>query len=79
MNHHGCCQGHSPSSLGLPNSNPPLQGSALCLLGLGLCRAELPQEEKATPSAGLSGPLRMWKLSSPPEAEVRFGSAALVP
>lgn len=55
------------------------QGSALCLLGSGLCRAELPQEEKATPSARLSGPFMMWELSSPPEAELRIGSAALVP
>lgn len=30
------------------------KGSALCLLGSGLCRAELLQEEKATPSGGLS-------------------------
>lgn len=46
---------------GCQNQIPPFgdealqQGSALCLLGSGLCTAELPQEEKATPSAALSG------------------------
>lgn len=29
------------------------KSSALCFLGSGLCRAELPQEEEASPSAGL--------------------------
>lgn len=40
--------------------------------GQGCAAAELSQEEKATPSVGLSGPLRTWKLLSPP------GSASLV-
>lgn len=42
----------------------------------GCAVAELPQEEKATPSARLSGPFRTWKLLSPPEAELGFGSAS---
>lgn len=43
----------------------------------GCAAAELPQEEKATPLVGLSGPFGMWKLLSPPEVELGFGSAAL--
>lgn len=53
------------------------QGSAPWLLGSGLC-CWASQEEKATHSARLSIPFRMWKWLSPPESELGFGSASLV-